>query len=188
METEGEFRYCVVPGEKGLALPDPKTNLSGWIQEQEWSWALEESIDLLTGETAEAPTLEIHVGEWPVAFDDRKRRQTAEYARRMHVEKQLWVEANVFQPLCLTGKNEASGPMQNRREAERVERTADPTAHWSGPEGLGAILESGGFEVEGHIYFAPLMPFQPDPRIPSSMDEARQQNMSFERLRFIYPK
>lgn len=39
METEGEFRYRVVPGEKGLALPDPETDLPGWIQEQEWSWA-----------------------------------------------------------------------------------------------------------------------------------------------------
>lgn len=189
VKTDGGFRYCVVrkgerlelPGKGGSALPE-------WSKQENWSWAAPEEIRMPDGEAVEAPMLGVHVGEWPTDYNDRERRQTGKYARRMHVEKQLWVEANVFDPLGITGKNEAEGLMQNRREAERVKKTADPAAHWSGPDGLVSILESGEFEVSGSVYFSPLRPFQSNAEIPESLEQARKQCMSFERLRFNYAR
>ncbi|PQJ35143.1 hypothetical protein BSZ35_11540 [Salinibacter sp. 10B] len=180
VKTEVEFRYCVVPSGKGLALPDPETDLAGWIQEQKWSWASQEAMRLPGGETAEAPTLGVHVGDWPTGYSDRARRQAATYARRMHVEKQLWVETNLFEPLGITGKNKAKGRMQNRRRAERIGETVDPTAHWAGPEGLAPILQSGTFSVTGTVYFRPLRPFDPDPARPQDTELTAKEAIEFE--------
>jgi CubicO group peptidase (beta-lactamase class C family) len=126
--------------------------------------------------------LDVHVGQWPTDFDSREREQTAKYAQRMHVEKQLWVEEHIFSPLGMTGKNEARGRMQNRREAAEVAETVDPKAHWTGPEELGAILESGAFSVTGDVYFAPLQPFQPNPDIPESPEKVGKQLLSQQEI------
>ena len=184
MKADGVFRYCVVPNGNRLEVPDRESgDLSGWIDDQNWSWAAPEEIRLPNGEAVDAPMLDVHVGEWPTDFDSRKREQTATYARRMHVEKQLWVEEHIFSPLGMTGKNEARGRMQNRREAAEVAETVDPTAHWTGPEGLGPILESGSFRVSGQALFRPLQPFDPDPKTPDS----KERFVAIEEIQYSYP-
>jgi len=170
MKADGVFRYCVVPNGNRLEVSDRESGeLSGWVDDQKWSWAAPEEIRLPNGEAVDAPMLDVHVGEWPTEFDSREREQTATYARRMHVEKQLWVEEHIFSPLGMTGKNEARGRMQNRREAAEVAATVDPKAHGTGPEGIGAILESGSFRVSGQALFCPLQPFDPDPEMPNEV-------------------
>ena len=185
MKADGVFRYCVVPNGNRLEVPDRESgDLSGWIDDQNWSWAAPEEIRLPNGEAVDAPMLDVHVGEWPTDFDSREREQTAKYARRMHVEKQLWVEEHLFSPLGMTGKNEARGRMQNRREAAEVAETVDPKAHWTGPEELGAILESGSFQVDGAVFFNPLSPLQTDPRIPDADASPDDQLLAREPIKF----
>jgi hypothetical protein len=78
--------------------------------------------------------------------------------------------------------------IENRKQLRTVAASAPPTTVLEGPSGFDSILKSGEFSVTGNVYFAPLQPLQPDPVIPESPAEARKRHMSFERLRFTYPK
>jgi hypothetical protein len=99
-----------------LEVPGGKNQeLSGWVEDQQWSWAAPEEIRLPNGEAVDAPMLDVHVGQWPTDFDSREREQTAKYAHRMHVEKQLWVEEHLFSPLGISSfkaGSRASPPSQ----------------------------------------------------------------------------
>jgi len=72
-KADGVFRYCVVPHDDRLEVPGGKNQeLSGWVEDQQWSWAAPEEIRMPGGETVEAPMLDVHVGEWPTAEVDRR--------------------------------------------------------------------------------------------------------------------
>lgn len=135
--------------------------LADWVDEQKWAWAPEETIRLPSGEEGTAPLLQVHVGDWPTGWHKHSRQRKAKTKRQ-----------NPHLP--------PRSVKMSLETAREVDREVAPKTHWSGPEGLGSILESGRFRVSGNVYFAPLQPFQSDPKIPANREEARDQLMAFQ--------
>jgi hypothetical protein len=63
---------------------------------------------------------------------------------------------------------DATGTAQPRAERAQGALTAGRKEILEGPSGLDGILESGEFQVRGTVYFRPLQPFDPKPKIPET--------------------
>jgi len=180
VETTDGLRYCVVPPEKFLGMPGEKP-LPAVAEEQRWARGRRGPTPCPDGSVGQKRHFPVHLGNWPSRwFSEEERAQAQdrlELANQLEPEK--WASAYREQM-----KSHYEGLMEGRRRGREIARHVDGASVLPAPEGLGAILQSGRFEVTGTVYFRPLRPFDPDPVMP----EADDRFLSRYQIEYVYPR
>ncbi len=159
-----DFRYRVLAAEKTLDPFEGDATLRDRADDERWAHSRTTEYTTPIGAQGEAEALSVHLGQWPEEFH----REEARLAARMHVEKDLLIDEALREVGLHPGKNADAVRVANYQRAKAVLRNVAPTSMLPVPEGLGAILESGQFTVNGSVYFSPLQPLQPAPEILST--------------------
>ena len=172
--ADDDLWYRVLPPGRRLDVPGRlEEGLSQWVRENPvWAAAPTGPVELPNGARTQAPRLQVHVGDWPDA--------TA-YA------DDLQAFAQTVLRLRTEGPGRPRAELKHDEQLRRVADSAPPGTVLDGPAELDSILDSVRFEVTGQVYFSPLKSLWPDPTIPKSLARARNQHMSFERVRFSHP-
>jgi hypothetical protein len=169
VSTDEGIQYRVVPNGGRLELPNLEDNsLSDWVSgNSTWTKAETSRLRLPNEEVIQAPHLPVHVGSWPDASEYRD-------DMKGFAEKVLRIQKS------RTGNRRTT--IQNREQLRTVAASASPTTVLEGPSGFDSILKSGAFSVTVNVYFAPLKPFNPNPKIPESPTEAEKRMMSRQEI------
>ncbi|PQJ35141.1 hypothetical protein BSZ35_11530 [Salinibacter sp. 10B] len=123
----------------------------------------------------------MHVGQWPTGWFREEERERAQDRRKLanQLQPEEWAPAYREEM-----RSSYEGLKEGRRLGRAAQREVAPKTHWSGPEGLQSILQSGGFSVEGFVSFNPLRPFHPNPEIPGGNPQTSDQMLSWAKISF----
>jgi len=173
VETPTALRYTVRPKGEALGLT-ADTSLSDWADQEGWAIGWQDKTPVPGGGTEEKIHLPIHIEpgrritEWPVQELSKSHVET------MDLQLGLYRSQQSMKDLSAEERSRLS-------EARKVERAVNPASVLT-VSGIEPILQSGRFRVTGDVYFAPLQPFDSEPQIPSSREEARDKFMAFQSI------
>ncbi len=149
--------------------PETRVGLEGSLEEtakkRNWAMARNEETPVPGGGTDRKLHLPVHVGYWPV--------RTGEPDGQSRLRNK-WKDARDRVLISVPSED----PDWRRWQASARQQTAAQElskVHWTSqvppPENYESILQSGQFQVTGQVFFRPLQPFDPDPKIPKTDGE-----------------
>jgi len=173
VKTPTALRYKVCPVGEALQLP-PDTALDNWADRECWAIGWKDKTPVPGGGVEEKVHFPVHVESGPRVTEWPVQELTKAHVETIDLELGLYRSQQVMKTLSTEQKARLA-------EALRLERTVNPSSVLT-VGGIDSILKSGSFRVTGNVYFAPLQPFQLNPDIPESPEEAGNRLLSQQEI------
>ena len=180
VKAEGGYRYCV-KGEGALLESGEAQTLAEQAARERWARAE-------TAGRGPKRVLVVCVGSgWPVRQHSELEQLTAPASER-ELERRLgqmetWPERYKERYAGQVERLRVMEQQQERiREATEAGVDAGSVLGEAATPGLQSVLRGGRFRVTGYVYFKPLLPFNPTPTVPASLEQAKQDLVAFEQI------